>query len=101
MSPRETMLPPTVLHAVPSLRPNILLMEDWHEMMRAVKSRLEASVHALAATEHDAHDDVLSCVAALDQLQVSLQYELARRQRLEEGLRATQAALEHTRAQLG
>jgi diguanylate cyclase len=74
-------------------------MEDWYVLLRAVKARLRRSVGVPAASAK-VRSDVLDCVAALDQLELALQYETGRRQRLEHELQQARAELEQTLAQL-
>ena len=86
-----------------------LNMDDWHEMLQAVKARLRLSV----ATPGPAGDDtpaleptpdlqaaVFDCVAALDQLQLALRHEDNHRLCLERDLFEVRAALAQTRAEL-
>lgn len=75
-------------------------MDDWNVLLRAVKDRLQRSVDDPAADTSDTRIQVLECVAALEQLQQTLQQEGERRQRLEQELFEMQAALARIRAQL-
>jgi diguanylate cyclase len=77
--------------------PKDMPADDWKVLLRAVKHRLQCSVAEPVA---DTRDQVLDCMAALEQLQRALQQEVARRQGLEHALLEAQMALAQTRAQL-
>lgn len=82
---------------------------DWDDLPSAVKSRLRLTVDELLAmlpdhqppdTAHRVQGSVLECVNALDQLQLTLLHEFARRQPLEREVIETQTVLGRTRDQL-
>jgi hypothetical protein len=77
--------------------PNGVPMDDWNVLLRAIKDRLHRSAADPAAV---ARPHVLDCVTALGQLQMALQQEVGRRQRLEHQLLEAKTALAQTRAQL-
>ena len=80
----------------------------WRGVLRAVKARLWFQADqiggSLAPHAHEAGGLVVlgvpECIAALDQLYVTLQHELTRRQQLEQEVRAAQAALLQSRVEL-
>lgn len=82
---------------------------DWEVLLSAVKARLRLTVgellavlpdHRLPDAAHQVQASVLECVNALDQLQLTLSHELARRQQLEREAIETQAVLARARDQL-
>lgn len=86
-----------------------LSMTDWNDLLDAVKDRLRLSLHPLTLDDDAStrssrmqklQDGVLECVAALDQLHVSLRQELGRRQQLELEVFETQTALAQAHAKL-
>jgi len=105
---------PLLMHlALPPLPPLVVLagaaIGDWAVLLDAVKARLRLSVGERAAhealpelldTEGRVQVSVLECVEALDQLQLTLSYELDRRQRLEQEVFDAHAALAQARAEL-
>ena len=81
----------------------------WRGVLGAVKARLwltqaDQIAGSLAPRAHEAGGlvalGVPECIAALDQLYVTLQHELTRRQQLEQEVRAAQAALLLSRVEL-
>ena len=80
----------------------------WRGVLGAVKARLWLQADqiggSLAPHAHEAGGlgvpGVPECIAALDQLYVTLQHELTRRQQLEQEVRAAQAALLLSRVEL-
>ena len=82
---------------------------DWEDLLSAVKSRLSATAGALLDGPPDQHPEhaaartqasVLECVAALDQLHITLRHELARGAQLEQELADLQSSLAHARREL-
>lgn len=82
--------------AVQSLRGADVSMTDWDVLFDAVKERLRLVAQLKAAGDPAAQllaqGDVLECVAALDQLHITLRHEFGRSQRLERELRAAHAS---------
>jgi hypothetical protein len=83
-------------------------LADWEDLLNAVKERLRLTVGdwLVSAPEPRVHiragwvqASVLECVAALDQLQLTLANELARCQQLELEVGAARAALAQLRAE--
>lgn len=81
---------------------------DWEDLLNAVKERLRLTVGKWLVTppEPPVHAkagwvqaSVLECVAALDQLQLTLANELARCQQLELEVGAAKTALAQVRAE--
>lgn len=80
----------------------------WRGVLGAVKARLWLQADqfpgSIAPHAHEAGGLVVlgvpECIAALDQLYVTLQHELTRRQQLEQEVRAAQAALLLSRVEL-
>jgi diguanylate cyclase (GGDEF)-like protein len=87
---------PTPMPAVQSLRGDDVSMTDWDALFDAVKERLRLVAHPATAGDSAAQAlaqrDVLECVAALDQLHITLRHEFGRSQRIERELRAAHAA---------
>lgn len=89
--------------------PGAVSIEDWVDLLGAIEARLRKSVadqsdgpHALElpAGAGRVQASVLECVAALGQLHVTLQGELARRQEMELQVFDAQTALAQMRAEL-
>ena len=89
------------------------LITFWDELFRAVRTRLRQTVVASSrgpadgtGVEEDAaaaqrlRDDVLDCVAALDQLHAALTHEAARSRRIEQALSRAHAELDRVRVEL-
>ena len=97
------------LNGSPPAESSDVAIADWEELLSAVKSRLRLTVgellavlpeHQLPDAAHKVQASVLECVNALDQLQLTLSHEFARRQRLEREVIDTQAVLARARDQL-
>jgi diguanylate cyclase len=93
---------------LPNLRTDVAVA-DLDDLLSAVKAKLRltvadklAQIPELRAVDAAAtvQTSVLECVAALDQLHLTLSHELARRQQLELEVFETQTALAQARAQL-
>ena len=101
--------PVTLLNGSPPAESSDVAIGDWEELLSAVKSRLRSTVgellavvpeHQLPDAAHRVQASVLECVNALDQLQLTLSHELARRHQLEREVVETQAVLARARDQL-
>lgn len=93
---------------LPGLTPDIAV-EDWGDLMCAVKARLRRAVGESLAVIPERHGldtagrvraSVLECVEALDQLHTTQQHELSRCQRLELEVFDARTALALARAEL-
>ena len=80
---------------------------DWDTLFHAVTHQLRASAQAPLVLEPEAQATlalmrahVLRCVAALDQLQLTMSHHVARGKALEDAVAASQAALAKTRVRL-
>ena len=87
--------------------PADVALTDWSALMSAVKGRLERLAGEPNADDRPSPESLLrmaegvrQCVAALDQLQVTLVHELARRPRLELEVFDLQTGLSQARAEL-
>lgn len=94
--------------SLPAVSSDVAIV-DWEELLSAVKSRLRLTVgellavlpeHQLPDAAHQVQASVLECVNALDQLQLTLSHELARRHQLEREVIETHAVLARARGQL-
>lgn len=85
----------------PSL-PGDVSMEDWHELLNAVKSRLlltasedfaESTGLRLEGSLEKVQTEMVDCVSALNQLHATLTHELERHRNLKRDIDAAQSAL--------
>jgi diguanylate cyclase (GGDEF)-like protein len=85
----------------PQPPPSDIPVDDWNDLLRAVKARLQRCVADPAARAVEVRSEVLDCVAALDYLQAAaLLHDGGRRQQLEHDLLEATTALTQTQAQL-
>lgn len=87
-------------HTDPDAAPDVsgdVSVADWNDLLEAVKARMRRLGDAMRVHDADAPSGVLECATALDQLQETLQHELARHRRLELELFDTRMALAMSR----
>jgi hypothetical protein len=89
----EAAVAPLMRASQPDLSSDVAI-EDWNILLGAVKARLKLTVGERPAAVPWAPDEaarvqasVLECVAALDQLHMTLTHELDRRRQLESAVR--------------
>lgn len=96
--------------AVPGpAEPVDVAMRDWGDLFAAVKSRLRSTVGDCQTITGNLESQtsagqvqasVLQCVSALDQLHITIEHELTRRQRIELDLFDAQTALAQVRSEI-